>query len=41
MAAENGDTEIVKALLEKGADVHSVDTTRVSIHEEIYNHSNS
>ena len=34
MAAENGHTEIVKALLEKGADVNSVN--RVRIHEEIY-----
>ena len=36
MAAEYGHTEIVEALLEKGADVNSVETT-VSIHEDTYN----
>ena len=34
MAAGKGHTETVKALLEKGADVNSVDAVR--IHEEIY-----
>jgi len=36
LAAEKGHTETVKTLLEKGADVNSVDKEVRRIHEEIY-----